>query len=194
MTPSTGSGRKGGLQHHREVLAAAKNASPEQRRELLKDARRQARDRRLARPVPRSLASRGSRRALALFTAVPFVCGVVGAYLPAGSLEVSVLYAIGGVEMLMGLFLLRRVTRELAETAEAELDERELADRNQALKIAYGALVIVLGIVALLAAVDGQLLHAVDWKAPLFGAFGTAVLLPSAALAWNWRDLDDDLR
>lgn len=192
MTPPADSTRKSRWQHHRQVLAAARDAGPEERRELLKNAQREARDRRLARPAPRWMATRATRRALAVVAAVPFACGVAGAYLPADSLATYLAKSIGGIAVLAGLLLLRRATKELSEIPDPELDERELADRNQALKVAYVALAIFLGTAVLLAIADGLVLDAVDWKPLLFGTFGSAVLLPAAAMAWDWRELDED--
>jgi hypothetical protein len=192
MTPSNDSAPKGRMQHHREILAAAKDATPEERRELLEAVRRDARAQRRARPVPRWLARRANRRALAVIAAVPFACGVASAYMTPETLATSLVQLAGAVGLLAGLLLLRRATRELTEIPDAELDERELVDRNQALGIAYLALVSCLVVVGLIAITDGHVLDTADWKPLFFGTFGTAVLLPSAAAAWKWRDLDDD--
>lgn len=192
MTPSTDSTPQARLQRHREVLAAARHATAEERRELLEAVRREARDRRRSRPLPRWLARSTSRRALALLAAVPFLSGGVSAYLPAESWSTSLVQLVGVAGVMTGLFLLRRATRELTEIPDAELDERELADRNQALGTAYLALLVVLGLVAVLAIADGHAFDTTDWKPLLLGTFGTALLLPSAVAAWRWHDLDDE--
>jgi hypothetical protein len=191
MTPSTGS-TKGRVQYHREVLAAAKDATPEERRQLLEAARQEMRDRRRTRPLPRWLARRASRRALAATSAVPFLCGVAGAHMRPDSPAVSLLFLAGAVSLPAVLLPLRRATRELTEVPDTELDERELGERNQALRIAYLALVACLTVVGLIAVADGPVLAVTDWKPLIFGTFGTAVLLPSAAAAWKWHDLDDE--
>ncbi|MFF5212172.1 hypothetical protein [Streptosporangium sp. NPDC000396] len=58
------------MRQHLDNLAAAKDATPEEHREILESVRHEARDRRRARPIPRWLAGRTNRRALALLTAV----------------------------------------------------------------------------------------------------------------------------
>jgi hypothetical protein len=190
MTPSTDT-PKGRVHHHREVLAAAKDATPEERRDLLAAVRREARNRRRSQPVPRWLAHRASRGALAALPAVPFACGVAGALL-SDSVADDLVQLAGAVSLIAGLLLLRRATRELTEIPDAELDERELEDRNEALRTAYFAIVIVLGIAFLIAVADGPVLDVADWKPLIFGTLATAVLLPSAVAAWRWRDLDDE--
>ncbi|GLY64881.1 hypothetical protein [Amycolatopsis taiwanensis] len=192
MTPSAGTSRKSRLQHHRQVLAAAKDATPEERRALLETARRETRDRRLARPLPRWMATRTSRRTLAGLAAIPFACGAASAYLPAESPVTYGVQMVGAIAVLAGLGLLRRATKELSEIPDSDLDERELDDRNQALKGAYVALLILLGTAVVLTIADGLVLSTVDWKPLVFGTFGSAVLLPSAAIAWDYRELDDE--
>ncbi|GAA2079637.1 hypothetical protein [Actinomadura alba] len=192
MTRSNDRAPKVRMQHHREILAAAKEATPEQRREILEAVRRDARVQRRARPVPRWLARRANRRALALIAAAPFACGVTSAFMTPEALATSLVQLAGAVGLLAGLLLLRRVTKELTEIPDADLDERELGERNEALRIAYLALVGCLVLVGLIAITDGPVLDMADWKPLFFGTFGTAVLLPSAAAAWKWRDLDDE--
>jgi hypothetical protein len=192
MTPSNDTAPKGRMQHHREILAAAKDATSEERRELLDAALRDAQVQRQARPVPRWLAGRANRRALAVIAAVPFACGVASAYMTPGSPATSLVQLAGAVCVLAGILLLRRGTKELTEISDAELDERERGDRNQALGTAYLALFGCLVVVCLIAITDGRVLDTADWKPLFFGTFGTAVLLPSAAAAWKWRDLDDE--
>jgi hypothetical protein len=180
------------MRHHLDALAAAKDATPQQRREILESVRRQAQDRRRTRALPRWLASSTNRRALALLAAAPFAAGAVSAYLAPDSAVTAVVQATGAAGLMAGLLLLRRATRELTEISGAELDERELQERDQALGAAYVTLLVCLSVVVLLAVADGPLLDTTSWEPLIFGTLGTAVLLPSAAAAWKWRELDEE--
>ncbi|MGH3387514.1 MAG: hypothetical protein ACRDOO_01385 [Actinomadura sp.] len=192
MTAPTGNTPKGRMRHHLDTLAAAKDATPEQRREILESVHRRAQDSRVTRPVPRRLASSTSRRALALLAAAPFAAGAVSAYMAPDSAGTALVQATGAAGLLAGLFLLRRATRELTETSGADLDERELQERDRALGAAYVTLLVCLAIVVLLAIADGPLLDIASWEPLAFGTLGTAALLPSAAAAWKWPELDEE--
>ncbi|WP_157180903.1 hypothetical protein [Actinopolymorpha alba] len=192
MTSSTGSTPRSRMRHHLDNLAAAKDATPQERQEILESVRQEARDRRRTRPVPRWLASSTNRRALALLAAVPFTAGAVSAYLAPDSLATAAVQAAGAAGLLTGILVLRRATRELTEIPAADLDERELQERNQALGAAYVTLLACLLVVVLLAVADGRLFDIASWEPLLLGTLGTAVLLPSAAAAWKSRDLSEE--
>ncbi|GAA2453455.1 hypothetical protein GCM10010191_85150 [Actinomadura vinacea] len=193
MTEQT-SGIKDRLRHHREVLAAAKDATPEERRAILdalRDDQEAWRNHRRARPLPPWLARRGTRRALAAVAVVPFGCGTAAAFLAPASLPSIALQAGAVAGVGAGLILLRRATRLLTEVPDAELDERELAERDRARGLAYLALACCVGLVALVAIADGPLLDTRAWEPLILGTLFTALLLPSAAAAWEWNELDD---
>ncbi|XVQ08334.1 hypothetical protein ACQP1W_38110 [Spirillospora sp. CA-255316] len=194
MTEPTTGGLRGRLRHHREVLSAARDAAPEERRALLdgvRDDKEERRRVRRARPVPRWLARPGARRALAAIAVVPFACGMVTAYLAPESLPAVAAQAAGVAGLVAGLVLLRRATRLLTEVPDADLDERELGERDRALGTAYAALACCVGVVVLAAIADGPLLDARAWEPMVIGTLFTALLLPSAAAAWRWHELDD---
>ncbi|MEU6039856.1 hypothetical protein ABZ801_31095 [Actinomadura sp. NPDC047616] len=192
MTSSTGSTPRSSIRRHLDNLAAAKDATPEERQRILETVRQEAQDRRRTRPVPRWLANGTNRRALALLAAVPFAAGAASAFMTPDSGAALAVQTAGAVGLLTGILLLRRATRELTELAAAELDERELQERNRALGAAYGTLLVCMFVVALLAVADGPLLDVAGWKPLIFGLVGTAILLPSAAAAWTWDDVDEE--
>ncbi|HEX2312578.1 MAG TPA: hypothetical protein VHJ17_02525 [Thermomonospora sp.] len=195
MTEPTAGGLRSRLQHHREVLAAAKDATPQERRAILDAIRADQDDRRRARrtrPLPRWLTRPGARRALAAVAVVPFACGTVGAYLAPESLPALAVQGVGLVGLAAGLTLLRRATRLLTEVPDGDLDERELGERDRALGAAYVLLFCCVGVLALAALADGPLLDVRAWEPMVLGTLFTALLLPSAAAAWRWSDPDED--
>lgn len=96
-----------------------------------------------------------------------------------------------GVAALAGGVSLRRVVRLTADAPDAALDERLIARRDAAYRLAYVVLATgtMLGLLALFIASDAQSIAFAVEARHLHGLFwlftGMAALLPSAVLAWT---------
>ncbi|MFB9375676.1 hypothetical protein ACFFKU_17835 [Kineococcus gynurae] len=149
-------------------------------------------------PLPPWLATRISRRALALLPVATFGLGVTAATVggPATPTVVGAMAVVGSV----GLGALRRATRMLDHAPENLLDEREISDRDHAYRRGSRLTMVLLGVLAGLAMLndflvrqaDGRLVESQGWWALTFSALLTAGMLPAAALAWYWRDPVDE--
>ncbi|WP_432489430.1 hypothetical protein [Kineococcus sp. SYSU DK018] len=144
-------------------------------------------------PLPAWLATRTTRRVLALLPVATFTLGVCAAVAGGGALTAL----LGGVTSLLGatgVVQLRRATRMLDNAPEGLLDEREISERDHAYRHGFRLTLVLLGALLALAVLNGflaqetdvELVGSVGWMALLFASFLTAGMLPAAALAWNW--------
>lgn len=146
-----------------------------------------------ARPVPPWLARPGARRALAVLAAAPLVLGagaaVIDRSLPRAALTAALLVAFVTVGA-----LLRRATTLLADAPDPALDERELRERDGSYLDAYRLLGAGLSLLVLTAVTDdatgGALLAPDGWVFLTVALLFTALLAPSAVVAWRWREPD----
>ncbi|PRY12478.1 hypothetical protein [Kineococcus rhizosphaerae] len=154
-------------------------------------------------PLPPWLATRTARRTLALLPVATFGLGVLAATAGGGT-NTALLGAATSVVGSSGIGALRRATRMLDRAPENLLDEREISDRDHAYRRGFHLTLVLLGLVAVLAALNSflaqeaglQLFESVGWMVLTFASFLTTTMLPAAALAWNWRapvDEADDL-
>jgi hypothetical protein len=147
-----------------------------------------------ARRVPGWLTRRRNRRALAVLPLAVLVLGVTAGVVPDGVpravLELSTVLAG------LGTTPLRRVTRLLDAMPDRLLDEREIAERNDAARRAYQLATGVVAALFLTAAVSDLLQHlagsplitAGGWVPVMVGALLTVTMIPSAVGAWRWED------
>ncbi|WP_432570717.1 hypothetical protein [Kineococcus sp. SYSU DK005] len=150
-------------------------------------------------PLPRWLATRTSRRALALLPVLTLTLGVLAAVAGGGALT-ALLIGTTSVVGSCAIATLRRVSGMLDAAPEELLDEHELGERDRAYRRGFRLTLVLLGVLALLAVVDGALVQesgthligSVGWMALTFAAFWTAGMLPAAALAWHWHTPADE--
>jgi hypothetical protein len=168
---------------------ADNRAAPLSRLLAEKDARiRQHRDR----PLPTWLASRRSRRALALIPVLPLAVGFFAGTLPDSVLR-SALMAAVAVLSVAGILLLRTSTRLLDSAPDRLLDEREISERNLAYRLSHGLVVGLFGLLALMAIADGlarkigsaALIDGDGWISITVTAVLVGAMIPAAVLAWR---------
>lgn len=145
------------------------------------------------RPMPSWLASHRRRRGLAMVPAATFALGVLAATLGDSGvgLVLMLLVTLCGAA---GTLLLRRATQMLDAAPPGLLDEREITQRNQAYRRGHWLTLALVGVMWLLAAIDGfvvagdtaPVLSGVGWVYLTLTALLTTSMLPAAALAWAW--------
>ncbi|GAB2453041.1 hypothetical protein [Streptosporangium sandarakinum] len=139
---------------------------------------------------PLRLARSTVRRVLAVLAAAPMVLLAVTALTDQDS-AISMIAGLAAVAVAAIVFVaLRRATHRTAEIADGDLDERERGEVREALRIAYSANGVMLGLLFAAAMADRRLVT-VTWEPLIAGAIITLVLLPSAIVAWRQRDLTD---
>ena len=144
------------------------------------------------RPLPAWLASRRSRRVLALAPVLPLAVGCYAGTLPDG-VPRSVLMAAVAVLCVAGVLLLRTATRLLDSAPDRLLDEREISERNLAYRLAHGLVVVLISLLALMAIADGlvrkagsgSLVDGDGWIAITITAVLVGAMIPAAVLAWR---------
>lgn len=145
-------------------------------------------------PLPAWLATRTTRRALALLPAATFTLGALAAT-AAGGLNPA-LISVATALASYALAVLRRATQMLDNAPENLLDEREISDRDHAYRRGFRLTLLLLGALTLLAVLNRflaqetglQLFETVNWMVLLVASLLTATMLPAAALAWTWRE------
>ncbi|WP_432509137.1 hypothetical protein [Kineococcus auxinigenes] len=154
-------------------------------------------------PLPSWLATRTSRRTLALLPVVTFALGAAASVAGGGALT-ALLVGVTSILGSTGIVQLRRATRMLDNAPEGLLDEREISERDHAYRRGFRLTLVLLGALVALAVLNGflaqetgvRLVGSVGWMAVLFASSLAASMLPAAALAWHWRapvDEADDL-
>ena len=151
------------------------------------------------RTLPAWLARRGNRRAVALLPVVPLACGIYAGTLPDTVLRSALMASVAAV-CVIGILLLRRVTRLLDAVPDRLLDEREIDERNRAYRRAHALVVGLLGLLAVLAVTDGTwrkvtgtaLMSGDGWLPVTMTAMLVAGMIPAAVVAWRWEEPADD--
>ncbi|MFB2581363.1 hypothetical protein ACEXQD_08930 [Herbiconiux sp. P15] len=182
------------------------NASPpdsNRRRADLRDQMEARIQQQRLRPLPSWLAGRGRRRLLALAPAVTLALGVLAATLDGSSAGVGLLLLVlAALTGAAGTVLLRRASQMLDTAPSGLLDEREVAQRNEAYRRGHRLALVVVGVLWLLAVIDGfglagsptPLLSGTGWVYVTLAALLAISMLPAAALTWAWTaPLDDPL-
>ena len=147
------------------------------------------------RPLPAWLRSSATRHALALTPAATFVLGIGAAFTvgePLGVVALVLAVLVGAV----GTVLLRRATRMLDAAPHGRLDERELAQRDRAFRRAFRLALGIVGMLWLLAVVDGftaeRLLDGHAWVVVTLAAFVAMTMVPAATLLSGSTPANDD--
>ncbi|MCG5218258.1 ABC transporter permease family protein [Streptosporangium soli] len=174
----------------RALFTDLKTTTPEERDERLRSYHQEVMAERRARPVPRWLARHRVRRSLAVSAVLPLLCGAVAATARPESAPALLSGLASAVSFLAIWLLLRRVTGLLAEAPDTALDEREVDERGQALHGAYGFFIAVMALLTVAAIADERWID-LELSVLMLGGLFTSFLLPSAVVAWQWRDLDD---
>ena len=154
------------------------------------------RDRRLEawrnQPVAAWLHQSAARRALAFAPAITIVLGIAAAVTSQETLGL-VLLGLALVIGAAGTVLLRRASSLLDSAPPGMLDEREVAERNRAYRRAFQLALGIVGLLWLLAVIDGflpvpnRVLDGFAWVFLTLTAFVSMSMIPAAALLWNAR-------
>jgi hypothetical protein len=152
-------------------------------------------EQRRARPVPAWLTSRRNRRALALVPLAVLMVGIGAGVAPDGVLRAALEFS--AIALGLAGTQLRRVTRLLDAMPDRLLDEREIAERNDASRRAYHLATGTAGVLFLAAAASdvvfrvtgSALISAGGWVPALLGGFLAVTIIPSAVAAWRWKDV-----
>jgi drug/metabolite transporter (DMT)-like permease len=151
-------------------------------------------------PLPGWLAGRTRRRVLAVLPpAVVLACGLAAAARPDDTAGI-LLMLLTAVLAVAAILLLRRASRLLDAVPDRLLDEREIGERNAAHRTAHGVTVILFGLLAVVAIVDGlvtrstgdRLIPGDNWIQVLITGMLVATMIPAAVITWRWSDLSDE--
>ncbi|MFG6444054.1 hypothetical protein ACFXQA_02160 [Microbacterium sp. P07] len=149
------------------------------------------------RPQPAWMRPPTSRRVLALAPAVTFALGIAAALAaeePVGVVLLMCALVIGAA----GTVLLRRATHMLDNAPHAQLDEREISQRDRGFRAAFRVALGVVGMLWVLAVVDGffassfNLFGTNSWVFLTLAALVTVTMAPAAALLWNSDPASED--